>query len=430
MITGKIINNKSNSELYIRFCSNDGFFITDKIKCTNDKFVVNLRLKENTGNHYDIEITNNDGKIIETDLKYIEITHGIELSGIPLPHSIGIAVAKKDLLEETLYKEYIMSVFKKGSVLPLVSEPMVFYTRHNLEKGKDNDLLIKIYEGESVFPQKNSLITRLQVKGEELITDLPENTEVQILLEINESREITTKVYIPVIDKWLEETRTDYYLEDVDKNQIVSEYETTFEKYKEVKNKLPENEMTKIENRLSIINEKVEYAENDPDLLQILNREVKEISNFLFLPDRKIEFEQLKTEYEDTYSALTSYIQDVYGENSSELLFCENINEDAQKAIKNSNRELLLKYNIDLEHYKLRILFLNPVFVKDMFFELVESQPDYTNKTHADYLIKKANTAINNEDYDGLRNALLEIIQLLPGKDYSELTKNISGLIK
>ena len=84
--------------------------------------------------------------------------------------------------------------------MPLKSDFRTYHTVKLLKKGEENYLPIKSDEGESDIPDRNIFVCDVKINGKDLPFDIPEKTEVEIQLEVNESRQVTVKTYISSID--------------------------------------------------------------------------------------------------------------------------------------------------------------------------------------------------------------------------------------
>ena len=74
---------------------------------------------------------------------------------------------------------------------------------------------ILIYEGDSEIPDHNEVITRVEISGEDLPYNLPKNSDIDIRLHLDESRQLYVEVYIPLVDMTLN-ARVDTFRKDVE----------------------------------------------------------------------------------------------------------------------------------------------------------------------------------------------------------------------
>ena len=75
-------------------------------------------------------------------------------------------------------------------------------TVYPVQAGQAGDLInIPVVEGEKPRADRNRLVGCLKIPSDKVRRDLPAGTEVEIMIEIDESRMVTTEAYIPVLDE-------------------------------------------------------------------------------------------------------------------------------------------------------------------------------------------------------------------------------------
>ena len=105
------------------------------------------------------------------------------------------------------------TLLKAGTSLPAENEQM-FKTIKALEAGNQKDMVsINVLEGvinlkgeEDWRANCNMIVGKLVIRGDQLDSDLPANSQVDIQLNEDESREIKVIVYIPFLDQEFEAT--------------------------------------------------------------------------------------------------------------------------------------------------------------------------------------------------------------------------------
>ena len=160
-------------------------------------------------NLYWIYLFDKDGVSLSLSTDSFNITHGLTISGTPIPHSIGISYLDKDVISGTT-KEKFDIFFEKNSILPL-SETRNYKTTKLLKKGStENCLPITVYEGESEKPSRNAFVCELALTGEQLDYDLPQGSDIDVMIKIDSSRNLTLEAYIPTMDKTFNVRATSY----------------------------------------------------------------------------------------------------------------------------------------------------------------------------------------------------------------------------
>jgi molecular chaperone DnaK len=152
-----------------------------------------------------------------------------------------------------------------------------FKTARRLEKNEnDNPLWIKVGEGESEIPDRNTFICEVGIKGSDLPHDLPEGTDIEITVEINESRELFVTAYVPLIDLTVN-ARSTFKDEILDIKDIESELHTQKERAKVVMDNCSEDEQGAIESTIQSVNTSIQNASSDEDEKRKANKQLKDL---------------------------------------------------------------------------------------------------------------------------------------------------------
>lgn len=162
--------------------SREGTFVTSLWAETGQRNTFAIELLDKTGNHCRVE---------PSEIHYMVAPEPLPAT---LPHNIGVAMAdnKVDVF------------FKKGDELPL-KKKRVHATTKELRPGSfDQRILIPIVEGlDPDEADMNRAIGFMELKANDIPRDVPLGSEVEITLEIDESRILTGSADIPVIGKVL-----------------------------------------------------------------------------------------------------------------------------------------------------------------------------------------------------------------------------------
>ena len=192
-VTGSIGGLDEKDEYYVQIQSDSGTFTGPKTKVNKGKFYYTVKVQKNKENLYWIYLFDNKSNPVKISQDSFSITHGLSVSGAPIPHSIQVVVARE-------VRNVCEPIFEKGEPLPLKKNLNDYKTSRKLKKGEDSELDIRIVEGESELEDRNDFLCKLGVKGKDLPHDLPAGTPIELTLEMNESRELSVRAYIPLID--------------------------------------------------------------------------------------------------------------------------------------------------------------------------------------------------------------------------------------
>ena len=182
-----------------RITRNDQGFDSGKMPLTSS-IKANLPLVKNTFNSFELQVFDPIGNKVQVE--DIGITQGkFSIDGQPLPGNICLEV---DSVEDNT--TYLEPIFKKGAILPL-KKSIVKQVSKTLFKDSKEVLLIKVLEGDiDSLPSANKLIGMIRIEGEDLERDLVKGSDVELTVEITESRDIKVETYLSLTDQEFENT--------------------------------------------------------------------------------------------------------------------------------------------------------------------------------------------------------------------------------
>jgi len=432
-VTGVIEELKNaDEEYYIQIQSDSGFYSGKKNKIKNGKFLENVVVEPNKTNLYWVYLFDKDGNSVPVDPDSFSITHGLSVSGAPLPHSIGIVIAKKDFKSGFALTEVFEKVFEKGFVLPLKSKPEVFNTIRPLKKGDDdNPLWIRIGEGESDIPDRNTFICELGIKGSDLPYDLPEGTDIEISIEVNESRELFLTAYIPLIDRTLN-ARATFRDEIVDVAELETELAAQEERARIVSDNCSTDEKEAINETIQSAQSSVKNAHLDEDEKRKANKQIKDLKVVLDKVEKEKEMPQLVKEFhagiENVQKIINEYADEKEKGNNNEQL--SKIKSEGEKAIAEKDKALLIRVNEQIQELSAKALFSNPATWVYQFQKLVSENHSFINEKEARYYTEKGHRAIELGDVNELKRCVHNLMLLLPSEERETVRKNLSGITR
>lgn len=431
MISGIIEQFKDeDDEYFIQIQSESGLYNSPKLKLKKGKFIETIPLEKNKSNLFWIYLFDNKGNSLPLSTDSFSITQGLTIKGVPLPHSVGVSYVYNNVAVNSSNSEKFDVYFEKGSTLPL-TKTKTFHTARKLEKNTDNILPIKIYEGEAINPQNNAFVCGLDIKGDKLPYDLPAGTDIDITININESRELTVSIYIPTIDL-SENARATVMDEKVDLVGLKEEYEVQKKEVEDIKNVCNEEEKTVFDNKLSSINRSLRNASSDEDEKKKVSNDMKELKNSIDELKKNKEFPKLISEFNEQTSSISQMIKEfgVQENKESDLDQLNILTKEGKRAIEEKDKGLLRRTNEQLKDFGYRVFYSNPNSWLYHYQDLSSGKYKFTNDQEAQYYLKKGREAIDGNDTDELKRCVRELINLLPKEDKAKINSKISGITK
>lgn len=170
---------------YYRITRNDGGYDSG-LKPAAERLSEMLSLQANQVNTFTLKLYDSQSNVLATDIAPITITQGkFSIEGQPLPNDICIEV------DDTTHNATRLElIFEKNAILPLRKKIIKALTKTITKTGKES-LLINIVEG-SRFSMPASCIPVgvIEINGSQLQHDLIKGSDIEITLEMSESRDL------------------------------------------------------------------------------------------------------------------------------------------------------------------------------------------------------------------------------------------------
>ncbi len=413
----------------VQIQSSDKQYIGDWISLKNGKFFVDLPLQKNKTTTFQINLIDSMQKPVPTFPSRFDITQGMSISSAPIPRNIGVVYSKMQMSGGLGYKEECQVYFKAGSTLPL-KHTENFKTLREVRLGASNELPIKVYEGDSANIDFNRILTTLCIDGSKLPYSLPEGSDIEITISINESREFEVEAYIPDMDISID-ARVDSYEQEITDKQIDERISDLRNAYAENRGYLSRDRQQAIERKIEEIEADSSSKSSDEDKRNLILRDSNEVLMELEQVSERSAYERLAAEAGERISAIRNVLANMDIDSS--------MNIEAQlNALENDVEEFSKQQNrIGLERCveKLTQLFIAIATQTIEFwivqFDMLSSQADEAfDYSRFMNLRREGIMAANNDDVNALRRVCSEMWELLPHQAGETFDSSISGVTK
>lgn len=428
-VTGAIEGLPSGHEYYLLIQSESGNFVSTKVPLRNGKFFTNVILEPNKSTLFWVYLFDSRDKDIPIDPESFTITHGLSIAGAPIPHSIGVVVSQKGFRDRLGNSEIFERLIEKGSVLP-ARRTENFKTVRDLKRSEGaNPLWIRIGEGESDIPDRNTFVCELGIKGSDLPRDLPEGTELELTIDINEMRELSVTAYIPLLDLRMN-ARSTFVDELVNLNDVESEFDTQLERARSLSDNCSKEQVTKIDNAVRAVSTSLQSARLDEDEKRKAVKQVKDLKIILDRAQQAEQMPHLTQEFTEGTTSVREIIANVPDSTERERYGrqLDEIKTEGEKAILESDKTLLISVNGRLRELGARALHSDPSTWLYHFRRLTDGSAKFTNEREAAYFTEKGLRAINSRDVDELKRCCRGLANLLPLEKQELIKANVSGI--
>lgn len=401
---------------FYRITRTDGGFDTG-LKALKAKFGEFVTLNKNCANEFVIKITDSKQQELQINNKSILITHGLfNLFGQPLPEDISIEI---DDIDNNTTK--CQPIFERNSILPLV-KTIYREVSKTIKKTSDERLIINVLEGNSkAHPNTNQTIGVIEITANLLQGDLIKGSDVEIKIEMSESRDVSVKVNLLLFNQQFSNV-----FSPSEKHVSISKLR---DEIKEIKNILnievskaassedyeKAAELNDKSEKLQVLYEKVmQLRENDiSDLKYQLEEQKRKLAQDIYGSETNPKMIETKEEYYGWRGTLVYWLEthdDIPANYRKE--YEELKSREVQAFTSNSY------FQIDsLQKSQMRLVMkviLNTPTLLSMFFVSYagKSESDYTDYNAAKIAITNGEKALERKNYEELKGCFLQLLNL------------------
>ena len=427
-VTGTIDGLDSDRQFYVQIQSVRGTFSGPKTKINKaGKFYYPVTIEPKMQNDFWVFVFDQDGNRVKTSADSFTITHGLTVSGAPVPHSLHVVIAERDFNANGMRNRCEL-IFEKGSTLPLTVDLDEYKTSKALKRGEDSKLDIRLVEGESENPDRNGFVCEAWIRGTDIPHDIPQGTDVRLTVEYNESRQVGLTAYVPLIDMTFKAGRTELD-EKLDMASISREFEEQLTRIEEPVEHHFGEERGRLARLVNSIERGISNSGGDEDEKRKAHKQLKELKIALDRIDEEKTMPKLVNEHNSKLEGLRAII-DQYSSpdrrNEFESQF-EALRSDGQQAIKTENKVLLAKTNEQIDDLQLSVSSTSLDYCAAYFQNIVDfgNAGRFTDETNAQYYTKKGHDAINRQDITELNRCIYELTMLLPRGEHVDFLAGI-----
>lgn len=181
---------------FYRITRDDGGFDSG-LKPLQDRISEYLPVAKGMYNSFTLKVYDAANNLLNVDVPAIGITQGkFNVIGQPLPNDICLEI---DDIERNVTKLDVM--FEKNAILPL-RKTITKTIMKTIRKNSDDSVIINVVEGARyTSPGTNPSIGVIRISGKTLTRDLVKGSDIEITLDISESRDLRITTYLVMTDQ-------------------------------------------------------------------------------------------------------------------------------------------------------------------------------------------------------------------------------------
>jgi molecular chaperone DnaK len=400
-----------------RIIRKDGGYDSGVKALKNNSFSEFVPLLEGRLNQFKIQLLNTDLEVLKT-IDPLSVNHGsYSVNGQPLPNDICMEVDDLDASATRLER-----IFAKGSILPLKKKIYKTASKTILKKSKSN-LTINVIEGKSNgLPSSGLSIGYIEIFGEDLEDDLIKGTDIEIELEISESRELKINVYLQSCDQEFEnvfsESERSISINKINTeiNTVLGDVEAVIKTANSLENFEYSNKLESI--RVGLIEIQIEASMlQDDDIsdtkFQLDDKKRKLIQEFDDLTRNELVAKEIE-EYNDIKADLEYHLNQ--DENERFKTKYQRIIQNEKEVINSLDKYLIRSKINELEElYNAIIQSSDENFIS--YYLGLKFYDNFTNKRKAERLFEQGDKALEQKDYKVIRHVVYGLSALVPESD-------------
>ena len=391
----------------------------------NGFFTTSLWAEKGCTNTFFIELSDPHGTLRQIYPGHMVYTVGFSITDPPLIHSIGIALANNE----------VRNFFEKGRPLPLRMHSTQ-KTAYDAQCGQTGDLIkIPVIEGDNRLADRNRLIGSITIRGDQIKRDVPVGSEVEITIEIDQSRLVRAMAYIPILDEEFEGVLK-LNKQVADRQTLASNAEKEKKRVAEIRKKVAETGDTRASGLLRKVDQ--EHLERevdstllasgtDPDAADKCESRILALRVCLDDIECALEWPYLIREAEALIKETDDIIKK-YGKDADKKNFLI-LEQETGAATGSRDSDVLRRKINEIESLQVRVLREQPGWWVAVFENLCERKASMKNASQATSLISEGNRAIDNSDLDELKAVIQKLIVLLPENEQGSIRKGFGSTI-
>ena len=326
-VTLKILADKTEGEIpekvFAEITRSDKAWSSGKVEINEIGEVIETQLVEGKTNGFEVTLFDDKGNILESEPKEFTVIQGSKIGSATLPYSFGIEIKSKGS-DKIVFSE--VSGLEKNKSLPAIGTKNGLKTQKQIRPGMDTDFIkIPLYQGEhgadGTRAIYNEHVYDIIISGADLPALLPENSDVDLTINIDKSQKVSIQAYFPYLDHTAEiEVPTDT-VQSVETNWLSNEIRKAKGSIEELKDEgIQEDKVHKIEKDIAELERKFENSKNDVDgkqeVLTNLRKTLKTIDEL----SETTEWPKLEEELKEEFYRLEKVNKDLGNDRSTQVV--------------------------------------------------------------------------------------------------------------
>lgn len=380
-VTLKILADKTEGtipeKVFAEITRSDKAWSSGKVEINEIGEVIETQLIEGKTNGFEVLLFDDKGNILESEPKEFTIIQGIgglnSMQGLTLNWGIEIKRRESGKIE---FKQ--VSGLEQNKSLPATGTANGLKTQKQIRPGMDSDFIkIPLYQGEhgadGTRAIYNEHVYDIIISGADLPALLPENSDVDLMINIDNSQKVSIQAFFPYLDHTAEiEVPTDT-VQTVETKWLSNEIRKAKGNIEELKDEGTHGDkVQKIENDIAELERKFDNSKNDVDgkqeVLTNLRKTLKTIDEL----NETTEWPKLEEELKEEFYRLEKANKELGNDRSTQVV--NQLQKQLEEVLKNPNETEKIKLGKHLLDE------INSVFVQlTLIYQLIGMVRNYNS---------------------------------------------------
>lgn len=390
-----------------------------------------LPLSRNTFNCFNLKIYDSKNNVLDVDIPSIGILQGkFNITGQPLPNDICIEV--DDLENNTTRLEVI---FERNAILP-IKKTITREISKTLQKDSDESVIINIVEGDRYSsPSSNQPIGVIEINAKDIARNLVKGSDVEITLEISESRDLKITTYFLMTDQEfmnvfspserqvnLTKLRDDIYTLIMRAKQDLKMFQDE-EKYEDA------GKLKKILDQLEELHQNSRTLSQDDvtDTRYQMEDKLRKLSRLFDQVSVDAHIVQVKSEYFEAKNSCESWVTSKGTDEDKREL--EKLIAREKEVLATDNKRAISVLTEKLRNLRWKISQKEPYMVIMLFHHYADlKERNYLNEEKAKQLIALGEKALERKNYDEVLSVVYQLYAILPPEEKDDFRIKGTGI--
>ncbi|MCD8448007.1 Hsp70 family protein [Tenacibaculum finnmarkense] len=418
-ISIKILADKTDGEIptkvFAEFTRTDKAWSSGKQEINTTGEVVEAKLLEGKTNAFDVVLYDEKGNLLECEPSSFNIIQGSKIGSATLPKSIGIEI-KSRTTGKIAFTE--IKGLEKNQSIPAIGTRNSLKTQKQIRPGMDEDYFnISVFEGdygsEGTRAIHNHHVSTIRIDGSMLPALLPQNSDVDLTINVDKSEKITVTAYFPYLD-YSTDIEIESKRDSVETNFLEKEIRKAKGSVSELKQDgNTDAKLVKIEKEIEDIDNSFQNNKNDIDTkskaLTDLRKSLKEIDEL----NATTEWPKLEEEIKEEFYRLEKANTDLGNDKTTALV--NQLKTQVEEVLQEKNIKLgnTILEEIGSLYFDLTMIYQIMGVIKD--FDKNFNSFHWKDSSRARQLVNNGLEKITtNPDVEDLRQIVVSIFDLLP----------------